>query len=68
MSKNRLLFQYRWNPGYQGQSAEKFDLFYATMKTAMFPTNPPAIQPICANLKNSLPSLAGGNVFGTFSE
>ena len=34
----------------------------------MFPTNPPAIQPICANLKNSLPSLAGGNVFGTFSE
>ena len=50
--------RYQWNPGYQGQSYERFDDFYDRILANL---GGDSGGEICANLKGSLPRLSGGS-------
>ncbi len=50
--------RYSWNPGYQGQSYERFDEFYSNILANL---GGDSGGEICANLKGSLPRLSGGS-------
>ncbi len=62
--------QYRWNPGYQGQSSERFDDFYSSILNEYLDVDlvEGEPRPICADMKFCLPRLAGGNYTQRFYE
>jgi hypothetical protein len=59
--------EFRWNPGYQGQSSTNFDTYYPALHQGMAPNEPVDRFRICADMKYCLPRLSGNRDGGSFS-